>query len=568
MKRIIITGCGGPAGVNFVKSLRIAPEKFFIVGTDMNKYYLQLPEVDERFLVPKSTDSSYIDVLNEIISKTKCEFLHPQPDIEVRVISENREQLHAFTFLPSKKTIEICQDKWKSVKIWKKKSIPVPKSFLVKNEDDLNKVVDELGLPFWLRATEGAGGRGSTLVENIEQGKAWIKYWRLRKMKWNFLAQEYLPGKNIAFQSIWKDGEIVTSQARERIEYIYPHLAPSGVTGTPGVAVTVHRDDVNKIATDCVLAIDPNATGVFCVDLKENHEGLPCPTEINAGRFFTTSYFFSYAGVNMPYYYVKLAYGEQLPKLPKYNALPAGLYWIRHIDSGPILIKEENFKFSVVQKLNGRPKLIIFDLDGTILRLPINYKALREELKKIFKKFGIKSEFKPLLTSIDNSVSLIKKNFGVTIATKISLIAYKTLEKYELDAVRKSEMIYGAKRTLRRLKKLGFKLALFSRNGKAAVVKSLRKFGLRNYFDVIVTRDDVKKQKPHPEALHKILEYLKIKPSQALVVGDHPYDIMAAKNCGIKSVGILSKNIDEEQFKKFGAFKVINSISELIEISS
>lgn len=344
MKKILITGCGGPAGLNFVKSLRIAPEKFFIVGTDTNQYYLQLPEIDERFLVPGNTDPSYIDKLNEIIGKHGCEFLHPQPDTEVRTISENREKLNVLTFLPHKETIRTCQNKFESVKVWNKKGIPAPRSILVNSEKDLDAAGNDLGLPFWLRATEGAGGRGSTLVKNVEQGKAWIKYWRLRGMEWVFVAHEYLPGKNIAFQSIWKNGELITSQARERLEYIYPYLAPSGVTGTPSVAVTVHRDDVNKIATDCVLAIDSNATGVFSVDLKEDPKGIPCPTEINAGRFFTTNFFYPKAGLNIPYYYVKLAYKEEIPKLQKYNALPEGLYWIRHMDAGPILLKKEEFK--------------------------------------------------------------------------------------------------------------------------------------------------------------------------------------------------------------------------------
>ena len=38
MKRILCTGAGGPAGINFVKSLQVAPEKMFIVGTESNEY--------------------------------------------------------------------------------------------------------------------------------------------------------------------------------------------------------------------------------------------------------------------------------------------------------------------------------------------------------------------------------------------------------------------------------------------------------------------------------------------------------------------------------------------------
>jgi carbamoyl-phosphate synthase large subunit len=159
----------------------------------------------------------------------------------------------------------------------------------------------------------------------------------------DFMVCEFLPGKEFAFQSIWKDGEIITSQARERMEYVFGNLTPSGQSSSPSIAKTVHRNDVNKIATEAVKTIDKKATGIFCVDMKENKQGVPSITEINCGRFFTTSNFFSTAGSNMPYFYIKMAYGEKLPNLPKYNAIPKGWYWIRTIDMGCKLIKGEKW---------------------------------------------------------------------------------------------------------------------------------------------------------------------------------------------------------------------------------
>jgi carbamoyl-phosphate synthase large subunit len=135
---------------------------------------------------------------------------------------------------------------------------------------------------------------------------------------------------------------------RERLEYIYPHLAPSGITGTPSVQRTIHDKEVNKIGTEAVLAIDSNFNGIACVDLKEDEKGIPCATEINAGRMFTTSYFFSFASkvflhnyyANIPYIYVKLAYKETVPNIPKYDVLPENVYWIRHIDAPAKLVKD------------------------------------------------------------------------------------------------------------------------------------------------------------------------------------------------------------------------------------
>jgi carbamoyl-phosphate synthase large subunit len=156
-----------------------------------------------------------------------------------------------------------------------------------------------------------------------------------------------LPGRNFAFHSLWKDGELVTSMARERLQYMYPHLAPSGITGTPSIQRTIHDNKVNEVATSAVLVVDQRFNGIACVDLKENKEGVPCVTEINSGRMFTTSFFFSYASkellqnfhANFPYLYVKLAYQDRVPSIPKYNILPEDIYWIRHIDAPAKLVK-------------------------------------------------------------------------------------------------------------------------------------------------------------------------------------------------------------------------------------
>jgi carbamoyl-phosphate synthase large subunit len=337
LKRVLVTGAGGPAGVNFVRSLRHADEPYAIIGTDLDAYHLEWPELDAAYISPRADDPGYIDFLNELIDREGIEFVHSQPEQEVRLLSERRDEIRARIFLPAAETVRICQDKHRSAEIWARAGIHETRSLLAATKDDLEEAAKRFGLPFWLRATHGAGGIGSTPAESVEAAWHWIQYWRLRGRDWDFVAQELLPGRNLAFTSLWNEGRLVCSQVRERLEYIYPHLAPSGITGTPSLAVTRHRADVNEIATQAVLALDPDATGVFCVDLKEDAGGVPRPTEINCGRFFTTSYFFTAAGVNIPHLYVKLALGEPITGLPPYDLLEEGLYWIRHIDCPAVL---------------------------------------------------------------------------------------------------------------------------------------------------------------------------------------------------------------------------------------
>ncbi|MCW3980256.1 MAG: ATP-grasp domain-containing protein [Candidatus Bathyarchaeota archaeon] len=347
-KRILITGAGGPAGVNFTLSLKLAQEKMTLVGTEANEHYSTLAATDEVYVIPDAEAPNYVERINELVERENIEFVHPQPDIEVLAISENRERIQAKTFLPSKETVRICQDKLNSAEIWRRRGIPVARTLELNSKADVEKAFTELGTPLWIRARRGAGGKGSTPADNPETALSWINYWKSRHHNWGFIAQEHLQGRNIGFHSIWKEGELVTSMTRERLQYIYPNLAPSGVTGTPSVQRTIHDPRANKTGTEAVLAIDSSFTGIACVDLKENSDSIPYITEINPGRMFTTSFFFSYASkkllnnynANFPYLYVLLAYKEALPTMAKYNILPKDLYWIRHIDAPAKLLKD------------------------------------------------------------------------------------------------------------------------------------------------------------------------------------------------------------------------------------
>jgi len=355
VKRLIVTGAGGPAAMNFIKSLRMANEEFYIVGTDIKRFYIELSPVDARYIIPKATEKAYIDKLNEVIHLENVDMVHPQPDIEVRVIAENRDKIDAITRLPKTETVHICQDKMKTNEVLRKNNIPVPETHILKSEADLDKYIPEIKEKHnmekvWIRAIRGAGSRAALPVQTPEQARMWIDYWDKTKGVGygDFMVSQFLPGKEFAWQSIWDNGELITSQARERLEYLFGNIMPSGQTSTPSLAMTVHRDDVNEIATKAVEAIDPEATGVFCIDMKEDENGVPRITEINVGRFFTTSNFFAEAGSNMPYYHIKLAFGEEIPKLPKYNPIPEGWYWVRVVDNGHILVKGEQWNSRVL----------------------------------------------------------------------------------------------------------------------------------------------------------------------------------------------------------------------------
>jgi hypothetical protein len=275
--------------------------------------------------------------------------VHPQPEQEVLVLARNGDRVGAATFLPAAATVALCQDKAAFAARMSEAGLPAPRFARPESEDALNEAtrsILEERERAWVRAIRGAAPRASLPVSSPEQAVAWVRYWvEMRGLAvTDFMVSEFLPGSEFAFQSVWRDGQLVTSAARERLEYVFGHLMPSGQSSSPSVARTVHRGDVNELASEAVRAVDPNATGVFCVDLKEDESGRPLVTEINAGRFFTTSNFLAEAGANMPYEYVRLACGEDVDGLARYDAVEEGLYWVRMIDMGYKLVREGEWR--------------------------------------------------------------------------------------------------------------------------------------------------------------------------------------------------------------------------------
>jgi len=128
----------------------------------------------------------------------------------------------------------------------------------------------------------------------------------------------------------------LVSFARERLEYLYPHLTPEGLTGTPTRAQVVHNADVDEMAEAAVSSVDADPHGVFCVDLREDETGQPRPTEINAGRFSTTVGLWSTSNgmrSNFVALAAELAVGDE-SRLEHWEPLPEGLILSRHIDCG------------------------------------------------------------------------------------------------------------------------------------------------------------------------------------------------------------------------------------------
>ena len=319
--------------MNFVRA--IAEAGHDVIPSDTDKLRLDAWFGDGIVTPPGPLQ---FDWLRRMVFRHEIDVVHSQPEGYVLDLARERPEFVRH-LLPAGRDVLACQDKWETAIRWRRDRLRddwVQRD--IRDQSDVVEAAARCGLPFWMRASRGAGARGATEVHSVMMGVHWMKYWQERNIDMDFIAEGFLPGRDFAWTSIWCDGRLICSTARERNQYMYPHLAPSGRTGTPVVATVTHSEAVNVMATEAVLSVSAAPHGVWCVDLREDADGTPRPTEINCGRFFTTSYHTAAMGVNFPDIYIRLAMGEMPPDMPEYNALPDGWAWVRHIDCPGVVV--------------------------------------------------------------------------------------------------------------------------------------------------------------------------------------------------------------------------------------
>jgi carbamoyl-phosphate synthase large subunit len=331
-----------------------------IVGSSSDSFVLARSLADKNYLIPRAdAGAAYIEAINRIAAAEQIDLIMPNNDVEVAPISAHRDQLDADTFLPSHETIELCQDKLILNLHLSRNGIRVAQTYLLNSADEADEVFSrfERSDLLWCRMRKGSGSKGSLPVRDPDQLRFWVQYWRdMREIPENmFLVCEYLPGRDYAFQSLWKDGELVIAKTCQRLSYLFGATLPSGSSSTPSIGKLVNNPRVNEICTKSVLAVDPKATGMFCIDLKENQEGNPCVTEINIGRFFMiTPAFDSVGRHNMAELYLRLAFGEDVAVHVNERFSDVGsdeTFLVREIDNEPMVMTTDEIESSYISLL-------------------------------------------------------------------------------------------------------------------------------------------------------------------------------------------------------------------------
>jgi HAD superfamily hydrolase (TIGR01509 family) len=196
-------------------------------------------------------------------------------------------------------------------------------------------------------------------------------------------------------------------------------------------------------------------------------------------------------------------------------------------------------------------KLIIFDLDGVLVEAKsIHYDALNKALGNLYA-----IEWNEHLSVYDGLKTQQKLDM-LTIRKGLSIDRHKEIwelkQKYTLESLKNLTSDIQLIDTMSKLVDDGYKLAVCSNSIRKTVITVLSKLGIVEFFDLIISNEDVKNSKPHPEMYWKVISAIGCLPEETLIIEDSPYGLLAASRSNSNVIRVASpKDISYINVQKY-----------------
>lgn len=205
-------------------------------------------------------------------------------------------------------------------------------------------------------------------------------------------------------------------------------------------------------------------------------------------------------------------------------------------------------------------KTVLFDLDGTLID---TNELINESFRHTFKKYNYAfteeeiREFNgpPLRDTFININSELAEEMIQT---------YRAHNLANHDAYVKA--FPNVEKTIKALLDMDIKIGIVSAKMRPGVDLGLEIVGLAKYFDTIVTIDEVKNPKPHPESVFLAMKELKAKPAATIVVGDNFHDIEAGRDAGTQTAGVAWSTKGKGFLQQYNPTYMLEDMSDLIKI--
>jgi len=319
---VCVTGVGGPAGFNCIRSLKEPGLDARIVALDMDARAAGFYHgSDVSYVVPPATSEEFLLTLSKIIEREKVDVLIPTVDEEIAVLCrepvlERLSELTSF-LLPSEAAAAKALDKRRTILEARKARLPVPKTLVVASVSELEEKSSKLNFPVVIKPSRSRGARGVSYVHRKgELGRAWRT---ASSLGGEVLLQEYVPGPVFTVGTVCgRHGGIAASIVLKKTK----EVPPSGGVAVAGTTVAEPAlQDLGERYVRCL-----GWCGPACPEVKlDERDGSFKLMEVNP-RLFGYNYLATKAGVNLPAITARLALGEEVQPVRTYKE---GLSFVR-----------------------------------------------------------------------------------------------------------------------------------------------------------------------------------------------------------------------------------------------
>ncbi|MDZ7755211.1 hypothetical protein [Rhodohalobacter sp.] len=350
MKNILVTGVGGPTPRSFVRAVKLSEKssqrEYRFIGVDCNPLAYGLYDrdlFDASYTVPRADNSEYWKVINSIIEKEQIDGAVILPEVEVLEWAKNKSMLEKEieTHLPDYDLAMAIVNKHRLHDYLDGTGL-VPKYIRIQPDQySYDKITGEVGDVFWIRSTEGSSGLGSLKIDSESSLAQWISINRNVK---EFIASEFLPGRNMACKMLYFNGELKRTACAERVNYIMAKVAPSGITGNTSFGRLINEPKLVELSEKALDTISEylgkELNGIFTVDFKEDLDGSPKITEINIRHVaFTSS--IAAGGANIPFDTLEEMFFAESSSMKRIDyQYKEPMIFLRDVDSYPLVMKE------------------------------------------------------------------------------------------------------------------------------------------------------------------------------------------------------------------------------------
>lgn len=210
---------------------------------------------------------------------------------------------------------------------------------------------------------------------------------------------------------------------------------------------------------------------------------------------------------------------------------------------------------------------IFFDFEGTLVDFQWQLIPAVNECLSALIKAGFKKEWygaNPGYAHIYNhTFDLIRKGEVQDEAPPALAIISTIYDRYDADALSRWNLYPDTLDGLEMLGKQGFRMGIVSNIGTEALRTAMDRLNLSGRLEVTISRNDVKRIKPHPEGLIKAAETLKVDPAQIVFIGDSRNDVQAARAAGMIAGYLRGGEDSPEDMARFPADLEIDHLSQL-----